>query len=264
MLPAPVESSQSVSARDLRVAVLAHVESTQLLATLICEATGALPVDAAFAARYTPGILPHGFTLAEAESLVQHLRPMGVQAVVIAEADLPNVSHAVAMHHARIFEDALEVCDLQGRCATRILWNHLAVIAVGCVPGESHVRFMDEGRPSVLSAAPLPSAGRVTTPERPHLELWLVCRDPLTAYRLKHDEFNYETLADERGSSATENFDRFLRQLVSKAPQARRTPGTYAYLQHIRAGYEFKSSEGVQQQALVAWSLDRCRVAPSL
>lgn len=252
-----VESSPSIVARDRRVAVFAHVESPQLLATLVCEMLGKPPLDAMFITRNTPGLLPQPFTLDEANRLVEHVKPLGIQAAVIAEADLPDMSGAITMHHARIAEDALEVCDLQGRCATRVTWDRIAVIAAGSVPSDSHMRFIDDGRPSVLSAAPMPSVGRLATPERPHLELWLLCHGPSVVYRMKHDEFNYETLAADRAPSAAENFDRFVRRLVAMVPQARRTPGTYAYLQHMLAGYEFKSSEAVRQQALIGWILDR-------
>ncbi len=254
MPTAAVESGEPSPVRDHRVAVFARIESPQLLAELICEMTGATPTDAMFAAHGTPGILPHPYTLTEAESLVAHLRPLGLQAAVVSEADLPDMSKPILMHHARIAEDALEICDLRGDCAARLLWDRLAVIAVGCVPGKHHLRFNEEGRPSVLSAAPLPSAGRLATPERPELELWLLCRGPTAVYCLKHDEFNYETLAEECESSAAENFDRFVRRLVDKAPQARRTPGTYAFLQRILRGYEYKSSAAVQQQALLGWT----------
>lgn len=252
-----VESERLITTRDSRVAVFARVESLELLAELICEVTGISPTDALFAARGMPGLLPHPFSLAEAESLVKHLSSLGVRAAVIGTKDLPDMSQFIVMHHARIAEDALEICDLRGDCTTRISWDRLAVIAVGCVPGKHHMRFNDEGRPSVLSAAPMPSAGRLATRERPELELWLLCCEPAAVYCLKHDEFNYETLADECAPSAAENFDRFVRRLVNKAPQARRTPGTYAFLQRILLGYECKSSEGVQQQALLAWALER-------
>lgn len=250
------QSKESVAVRDHRVAVFARIESPQLLAELICDVTGMPQANALYAARKTPGLLAHPFTLAEAESLLSHLEPLGIRAAAIAEADLPDMSRVIVMHHARIAEDALEICDLRGDCTMRISWDRLGVIAVGCVPGKHHVRFNDEGRPSVLSAAPMPSAGRLATRERPELELWLLCRGPTTVYRLKHDEFNYETLADECASSASENFDRFARRLVNKAPQARRTPGTYAFLQRILLGYECKSSEAVQQQALLGWMLE--------
>lgn len=246
-----------MAVRDQRVAIFAHVECPQLLATLVCEMTGTPLLDAVIVTRNTPGLLPHPFTLDEANRLVEHVKPLGIQAAVVAETDLPDMSDVNTMHHSRIVEDALEVCDLQGHCASRVAWDRIAVIAVGSVPGDSHMRFIDDGRPSVLSAAPMPSVGRLATPERPHLEFWLLCHSPAAVYRLKHDEFNYETLAADRAPSAAENFDRFVRRLVTMVPQARRTPGTYAYLQHMLAGYEFKSDEAIRQQALIGWILAR-------
>ncbi len=256
MCASAVEFDEPVTARDRRVAVFARIGSPQLLAELICETTGASPTDAVFAAHGTPGLLPHPFTLAEAESLVMHLGSLGMRAAVIAGTDLPDMSQSIMMHHARIAEDALEVCDLRGQCASRVSWDRLAVIAVGSVPGKKHVRFNEDGRPSVLSAAPMPSICRLATRVRPELELWLLCREPTTVYRLKHDEFNYETLGEECASTAAENFDRFVRRLVQKAPKARPTPETYAFLQRILLGYECKSSEAVQQQALLCWTLE--------
>lgn len=250
-------TSESIVMRDQRVAVFGHVDSPQVLAELVCEVAGMPPLDALHIVRNTPGVLAQPFSLTEARQLVERIQPLGIQATVVADADLPNVRTPSTIHHARFTDEALEVCDLQGRCATRVPWNELAVIATGSVPSENHLRFIDDGRPTVLSTAPLPNTGRLATPERPHLELWLLCRNPSAVYRLKHDEFNYETLGDQRAASAAENFDHLVCRLVELAPHARRTPGTHAYLQHRLAGYEFKSCDTIQQQALLGWILNR-------
>lgn len=264
MLTATADASSSMVLHDHFVAVFGRLESPQILASLLCEVNGMSPIDAVFSARHIPGVLPLSFTLAEAQSLVARLAALGIKAGIIAESVLPKISQCVTIHHARITEDALEICDLRGQCATRILWERVAVIAIGSVPGESHLRFIDDGRPSVVSAAPMPSAGRLATPQRPNLELWFLCRGPTAVYCIKHDEFNYETLGEACASSAAENFDRFVRRLVEKASTARRTPGAYAFLHRMLSGYECKSSDALQQQALLGWALDHFGLAPSV
>jgi len=245
--------SDESAERRQRVAVFGHFESACTLAVILSQVTGMHPLDAAVAARTTPAVLPTRFTSREAANLVARLKASGVEAAVIQDAELPAMTNVPIVHHARIGEDDLELCELHGDCAQRIPWNHILVVAVGRIPGRRHQRTTDEGRPSVLSAAPLPSVGRIQTPDHTDLELWLLCREPKPVYCIRHGEFNYETLGDARVSSAAVNFDRFLRQLIERASSARQTPGTCAFLNHHSLGCEFKSTEEIQQQALLAW-----------
>lgn len=258
----PEPAVQVTTERHHRVAVFGRVESLSVLATILCEITGMRLLDAIVVARSTPGILPLFFTAIEAPMLVAQLKLLGIQAIVVDDAELPTMQQARIVHHAHIGNDAFEIYDLRGDCAERILWKQMAVVAVGRVPSRRHPRITDEGRPSILSAAPLPNVGRVDTPDHGDWELWLLCREPTAVYCIKHGEFNYETLGEDCVGSATMNFDLFVRRLIQCATSARQTPGTYAFLHHHSSGCEFRSSEALQQQSLLAWVLERDAPVP--
>jgi hypothetical protein len=242
-------------AGDQRVAVFAHVGDPHVLAVLLCRVLHMQPLDAVIAARHTPGVLPTPMTADQAQQFVSLLQEIGIQAAAVSARDLPDLADAQPLHHARLLDAGLEVVDLSGRPGQCLPWSQIGVIAVGRVPGEPLAHFVEQGRPSVLSAAPLPEVGRVSAGEHKVLELWLLTRAP-AAYRLRHDQFNYETLGEAKTESATANFDRLVRDLTSRAVEVRRTPSTAAFLNHDLARYDFHTVAELEQQALLHWVLD--------
>jgi hypothetical protein len=223
-----------------------------LLAEMLSRVLGERPLDAVIVARHTPGVLPLTMTAGQAKDLVSLLHGLGVQAASVAQAELPDLADATVVHHAR--SEGCEIVGLDGKPVETIAWPRISVVAIGAVPGEAAHHFVEQGRPSIVSAAPMPEVGRLDAPTGTALELWLLCRDPDAAYRLEHRQFNYESLGARKTDSATANFELFAHDLVGHAGNALRTPSTHAYLTHdLRPKYEFHSSADLQQHALLHW-----------
>jgi hypothetical protein len=237
------------------VAVAARTEDPQTLVDLLRGVLRLHPVDAAIAARHVPGVLPTPVTSEQAAQLVAELSAQGVGAVAVDAARLPDLAHALHVTHARCRPDGWEGVDLYGNPAELIPWSQFGLLAIGQAPGETTAHYIERGRPSVLSAAPLPEVGQVTTPGHRSLELWLIRSEPLEVYRLIHDHFNYEDLGDAKVESATDNFERLVQKLVGLAPRIRQSPSTRAYLGRDLAGYDFRSTADLQQHVLLHWAL---------
>jgi hypothetical protein len=242
---------------DFRVAVFARMSDPHLLATMLCHVLHIKLLDAAIAARRTPGVLSLPMNVDRADTLVAALRNIGITAAAVEAADLPDLSQAEVVHHARLLDEGLEILDLHGNRAELLPWSRIGVVAIGSIPGEATSRYIELGRPSVVSAAPLPEVAHVRTTDHDTLEMWLMDRVSRAAYRLRHDRFNYECLGAAKTGSATTNFDRFAEGVMDRATSARRTPSTHAYCAQETAKYQFACSEDLQQQALLAWILDR-------
>ena len=177
----PADSSPSQPSSDnpvlFRVAVFAHVTDPDVLPEMLVEVLHLHHLDAVIVARHTPAVLPLSLTETQASQLIAQLEQSGYAAKVVAEDALPDLSHATVLHHARPLETGLEILDLHGNPCEFRPWSELGVIAVGSVPAETTSRFVEQGRPSVVSAAPIPEISHVEVPERNSLELWCVTRD---------------------------------------------------------------------------------------
>lgn len=253
----PDKAGVTSTAEFFRVAVFAHMTDPDVLPDLLVEIVHLHHLDAAVAARSTPGILPISLTQPQADQLVAQLQENGFSAIAAPMKSIPDLTHATVLHHARPLESGLEILDLHGNPCELRPWSELGVIAVGSVPAETTSRYIEQGRPAVLSAAPIPEVSRVEVPERNSLELWCLTRDGHTAYRLRHNRFNYECLGSDMTESATVNFDRFLRRLVAAASGVRQTPSTHAFLAHELAKYQFDSVDQLQQQLILSWIMQR-------
>lgn len=242
---------------DFRVAVFARMSDPHLLASMLCHILHIKLLDAAMIARHTPGVLSPLMNVDRADKLVAALRNIGITAAAVATAELPDLSQRKVVHHARLQDEGLEILDLHGQRVELLPWCQTGVIAIGSIPGESTCRYIEQGRPSVVSAAPLPEVGCVNTTDHNTLEMWLIARVSRVAYRLRHDRFNYECLGDAKTESATVNFELFAAGIMDRAVDARRTLSTHAYRAHETVNYRFTSSNDLQQQALLAWILDR-------
>ncbi|GIX05355.1 MAG: hypothetical protein KatS3mg114_1224 [Planctomycetaceae bacterium] len=240
-----------------RLAVFGRPQDPHVLATLLAQATGMLPLDALLHARRAPAVLAVELTAAQAQQLVQWLEGIGIQSAAVVVNDLPDFSQPHVLHHAHITPSGLEIYNLRGTVDECLPWSQLAVIAAGEVPGEETVRYPEPGSPTIVSAAPLPSTGVVEHQLHGQFELWLITHPP-RVFCLEHRHFNYDGLGEEKTSSAQANFLHWLERLVSHAPQAWRTPATRALLAHdLHRKYEFESSSALQEQALLWYVMSR-------
>jgi hypothetical protein len=253
--------------RDHRLAVLARPSDPHVLAELLSRVLGERPLDALIQARHAPGVLPTPMSAQQASELVQLLHGVGVQASAVRASQLPDLSNAAVVHHARCRPEGLEIVDLHGEPGEVVPWNDIAVAAIGLVPGETVHHYLDAVRSSLALSAPHGSAlASVSLKGTDVLELWLLRREPPVAYYVNHQQFNYESLGTAESASASANFALWSHDVVQRAASARRTPSTRAYLERgHRSKYEFASSSELQQHALVQWviGLQEAGAAPA-
>jgi len=250
--------AESLQGADYRVAVFGELADTHVLAAQLTHTLKLLPLDAVMAARHTPGLLPCRMSQHQANEIVAFLQRIGVRANTIASDAVPKLASPRVIHHARCRSDGLELLDHTGTPEALIPWNEIAALAVGRVPGEPKLHYAEQGRPSVLSAAPLPEVSRVESGASSIFELWLLCASSnQRPVRMRHDRFNYDGLKDAETSSAITNFELFVRQLVDQSKQAQLTLATRRFLDHKLLKYDFKSSSELQEQALLAWMIQQ-------
>lgn len=243
--------------KPLRLALFSRPGDPPLLAELICRVTGMNRIDAVQAARMAPGILPLPLAADEAQQLAELVQGLGVRTATISAADLPDLAAATVVHHARFHENGWEIIELHGRTETVVLWSRIALIAIGEIPQEATRRYPDENRAAVL-AAPLHATAPIDVPLSSSPELWVLTTAPVHVYRVEARQMNYETLGDAMSGSAAANFFLFAQQLTARAPQARRTPSTRAYLERRPHGeYAFASSAELQHEVLLHWVLSQ-------
>lgn len=255
MRPDAAESSMS-GAADHRLAVFSHIDPHDM-ASLLHEVIGILPLDGVIAAKETPGLIARPMTRSQADQLVRRLHDQGISSYAIPAKSLPSLANATVLHHARFSDSSLTVLDLYGEVEEVIPWAAIGVIAIGQFPAESSLHAVDETRPSVLSAAPLPTAWTTDAGHRNALELWLLARMSDRLYYLRHDRFNYESLGEEMSDSATVNFDHFARRIIPFALHATQTPSTHAYLSKSLVGYSFPDQAALERQAVLNWVMRR-------
>jgi hypothetical protein len=260
MRPDPAESSATGTA-DFRLAVFSHIDPHEM-ATLLHDVIGILPLDGVLAAKETPGLIGRPMTRGQADELVRRLHEDGISAYAISANSLPSLANATLLHHVQLSDAGLTVLDLYGEVEEMIPWSAIGVIAIGQFPAESSLHAIDETRPSVLSAAPLPTAWTTDAGHRNALELWLLARMSDRLYCIRHDRFNYDSLGDEMTDSATVNFDHFVRRVIPFALHATQTPSTHAYLAKSLVGYSFPDQAALERQSVLHWIMRRAAENP--
>jgi hypothetical protein len=137
----------------------------------------------------------------------------------------------------------LEIVELYGEPECVVPWPDLELVSVGRVPLESDHRYLPEQDPVMGS-------GRRTGHKTMNVaavigpELWLIRKNPVRGFRINHKRMNYEYLGNRMTDSASNNFRRFVRDLLERSPNAYRTPATRAFCEHgLLRHFEFRSSE---------------------
>ncbi|MBI1344916.1 hypothetical protein GC163_01355 [bacterium] len=238
---------------EARIAVFGAPGDPHLIAEILCDLVHLHRTDAVIQAHYAPAVLPLELTWSQAEAVVEKIRGLGIQAAVVRSADLPDFEQSTTIHHARLPATGWEIVDYRGDVAEVIPWSELSVIAVGEVPLPEVTRY-PEVRQAIVTTAPQPPMGRMTTADTTGPELWVIRQNPLSVYRIEHRAMNYECLGDRRTDSATANFRAYLADFVRLATGTWLTPSTRAYLQHeLRPHYAFPDSAHLQRHALLNW-----------
>ena len=192
-----------------------------------------------------PGLVPSRLPRSEAAVIATEIRDLGVDATAIPVSDIPDISHAEAVHHLKVMESSLEAIDFREESRT---WkgDQIALLSVGVVP--SSAPRVHRTPPAVAMSSSRRSWNDgldVTARKRP--EAWVILDDGL-ALQLASDEMNYEYLANRLCGSSTANFTALIRDLQELAPQAWITPSTRSFLDHApQRHYEFRTHEEFQR-----------------
>jgi len=232
-----------------RVVVFACPSADRVpLSDILVEHLGLTRTDAAIQARLAPGVIQGEFPEARAKDAATAIQQLGIQARAVSATEIPALHPVERVHHLRWPETGLEIRDAAGTDWETIPWNKIDLVSVGQVP-------LDSVRHVVARSTTLVSTGRHHTteaessaPHSPGLELLLVCRDPFRVLRLEHPHLNYEFLADRRGSGSADNFRLLVTDLLSRAPNAYKTPATQAWLAgESTAAYHFDSAIALER-----------------
>lgn len=262
------EGGQDVPPGDYRVVVYAAPDDPDALKQLLVEQLGMTGIDAQIQIHALPGILLPLLERGLAERLVGRIEELGLAAGVIHRDHVPHLEHPRPLHHARCTESGVDIIDLHGKAQEHIAWADVELISMGFVPMEKS-RYFSGASLGAAMTAPHYEQSMKEFQSRGGTELWLVRRDPEVAYRLNHQEMNYEYLAERMTDSATGNFRLFLEDLVAHANDAYVTPATRAFLGHgsLRQ-YAFDSQVELQHSTLfhlmMKHRIDAARASQSL
>lgn len=228
---------------DFTIAVFSPHSNPEQLAELFQHLLQVHPTDAMIWARQLPGILNHTFTAEKAELLTTAIGKLGMHAISVPTAEVPDLRHSVALHHARCGSEGLEVIGLHDVPENAIPWSAIQMVCVGETPLESSHHY-SSGDWSGVSAGHHYQSPGVAVPNTPSLQAWITCAPPFPTLRIDHQHMNYEYLASREVESSAVNFKQFIQDLVGHATRAFLTASTQAYLQHIGPErFRFRSAE---------------------
>ena len=188
-------------------------------------------IDSRIQLHHLPGVLPRGLSADDAGRVAAAIREAGGEAVVLTADEWPDLNRIPPSHHLRCTDCGLEVVSVDGVGASLIPWAHVRLISVADVPLEG-VRHFVAPRTAVIRATPSIKEAQLETRTLRGAEMWIVSDRPFRAIRIDHREMNYEYLGRRLTGSAAANFRLFLEEVVSRAPHARLTPTTQAFLAH--------------------------------
>ncbi len=230
-----------------RVVVFAAPSEPEALSKILQETLGLHPIDSRIHAHAVPGILPDRLPEDQAQRVAREIGTLGITTEVIAEEELPHLEHPEVVHHALIDDSDLKVLEYRGREERTIPWTEIELISVGYVPLEKTVHIPVDTT-VILSAAPRAPTFSYEFPTFSGPEAWLVTTGEPQAYRINHNEMNYETLGDRRTDSATVNFRLLLGDFMDHLPNIYVPPATHAFLRGgLLRHYLFQSSEELQR-----------------
>ena len=227
-----------------RVAVFAVPDEPQALIPILELIPEITPIDARVRLRDLPGVLPERLPEEIADAIVRELHSAGVNAAKVVERDLPVLLHQPTVHHVRCARHGLEIVGATGETDTVLDWRELALVSIGVVPAKYDTALASlHAVESELSLAHGP-------------EMWLVREEPFQAWRIDHQEMNYEYLGERIATSAPANFRVFAEDVASRAKGAYFTPSARAYLDDHRtedAGFESRElhAKAVQLHVLL-------------
>lgn len=240
-----------------RIVVYSNPGDPHALSKIFEQQLHLAPSDAGVSIRHFPGVLNEDFAQDEAETLALAMRGIGLRVSVIPREDIPNLHHAMVVHHPCCTADGIQLIEPEGHPSAVIPWSAIQMVCVG------------EVAPSVLRRHPptipvIPPTGHhyqrpaIDVPFTPFQEAWITCRPPFPHLRFDQDRMNFEYLGSERVDSAATNFRHFIQDVIAHAPAVFVPESTQAFLEHDQERqHQFKDSEALLHYATLQTLLAR-------
>lgn len=234
------DSPESASV-DHRVVVFGVPDQNTPLKQVLIDLADMDAATAQLMTRSLPGLLPGTLSQHKAATVAMGIRALGLSAVAVPAAEVPNLSQARQIHHVQIGVGGLIILDTATRehsCS----WENIQVISVGIVPSTA------PGHHRPASALAMGSSHHswndgVHVPPRKRPEAFIVLNTG-PVLMLASDEMNYEYLGHRISPSSPTNYTRLIVELTKHATSAWITPSTRAFLDRgpVRH-YKFRSRD---------------------
>jgi hypothetical protein len=183
--------------------------------------------DASRVAAGARGILWRSLGADEARALCRALQSEGVDAVIVAERDLPALPEALSLHRLKLWTQALVVYDPLGR-PVEVDWNDITLLAAGAAPpvdaGKTQtelLRLQRNGGPPARMA----SRTDLEKPLEPQMLLEILVGGRAARYQVDGSQFSFQHVIDRPGLKREEKFIWLVREICRSAPGALRNDG---------------------------------------
>lgn len=239
----PIMTENPTEPDVYRVAVFRQLADPHELSEVFQDVLQLHPTDALVWSRHVPGILTEAFSEEQARTLTAAINQLGIPCSVIRATEIPDLHHALPVHHAQCVESGLQLIGLHGEPETLVPWSAIQMICIGEAPVETSHHF-PSGKWSGISAGHHYQSSGINLASTPSLEAWITCAAPFPSLRIDHERMNYEYLGARRVDSSAVNFKQFVQDLTRQATAAMLTESTAAYLRHVvPEHYRFKSPD---------------------
>ena len=240
-----------------RVAVFAIPDDQAALKSILMREFNLNPIDAQIQIHGLPGLLPDHMSEEKAQLVREQIEQLGIATSVVDFRTLPLLNHPLRPHHVKCLADGLEILGLDGSRDELIGWPEVTMISIGYVPLETTHHY--HGPATAIASAPHHEIASSELPSMSGAEMWLM-RDAVApkAYRIDHNQMNYEYLGHRKVDSATANFQTLVGDILERATGCYQTPATRAFISHgPLKHFAFTSSEELQHYTLFHFLLRR-------
>ena len=240
-----------------RVAVFAIPDDQAALKSILMSEFNLNPIDAQIRIHGLPGLLPEPMNEAKAQRVREQIEQLGIATSLVDIQTVPLLNHPLRPHHVKCLQDGLEILGLDGSRDELIDWSEVSIVSIGYVPLETAHHY--HAPTTAIASAPHHEVALSELPSMSGAEMWLM-RDtvPPKAYRIDHNQMNYEYLGNRKVDSATANFQTLVGDLLERAKACYQTPATRAFVSHgPLKHFAFTSSEELQHYTLFHFLLRR-------
>ncbi len=251
-----------------RLVVFDELDDPHQVRDLFCRVTGLHPTDAMQWVARVPGVWPKMLDEGQTRQLLEGLYELEVAAEAWRSDAFPDINRPRTIHEAACLDGGFRVTGLRGEPTHWAPWDKVELIAAGKIAADDEFRevvppgwvnALSTGFRAAIGRAPRQARVRraLRIPRDPVGEVLIVRRDPRLAFRVVENKMNYAYLGDRLGTSAAENFPKFLGDLCRLARAAFITPTTTSLLEGGDLDeFEFASSQSLVDYATLRllWS----------